>query len=77
MDQRDTNNRIIDLSPSEWTTERERLREPFFGPGLPFLFVFIASIVLATVAHEYGPLAQLSAAAIGAVIGSVVNAIYC
>ena len=67
-------NEPVDLLPSEWKSEREKPREPFFGSGLPLFIGVCISIVLATIAHEagYGPIAKGGAMILGAVIGSAI-----
>jgi hypothetical protein len=39
--------KVVDLAPSEWKSEREKPREPLFGPGLGW---FIEVVILGTIA---------------------------
>jgi hypothetical protein len=41
--------KMIELNPREWRSEREKPREPIFGPGLPgALAYFITWVVVAS-----------------------------
>lgn len=68
--------KLVDLPPHQWQSEREKPREPFFGPGLPFFICFLISIVIAVLLHNHGWMAQLSAGLIGALLGGFAQAIY-
>jgi hypothetical protein len=67
---------IVELAPHEWKSEREKPREPLFGPGLPFFVAFIVGLAIVSVAHQYGPLAQFTGGLIGASLTGLVMAIY-
>lgn len=44
--------KLIDLEPHEWRSEREKPYEPFWGPGLPEAIAYaIGFIVMVTVVH--------------------------
>lgn len=66
----------LDLAPHEWKSERDKPREPFWGPGLPFFVAFIVSIAIAASMHEYGLMAQVGASCIGAILAGAAQAIY-
>jgi hypothetical protein len=36
--------KLIDLNPKEWTSEREKPREPLFGPGLPDALAYLVGM---------------------------------
>jgi hypothetical protein len=43
---------IIDLPPDQWRSEREKPREPFFGPGLPEGIAYVVGFtVMATLVY--------------------------
>jgi hypothetical protein len=41
---------IIDLPPNEWRSEREKPKEPIFGPGLPHVVMWLTGFGLALLA---------------------------
>jgi hypothetical protein len=43
----------IDLEPSEYRSEREKPKEPFFGPGLPQFIVLVILIFVVAYVREY------------------------
>lgn len=36
----------IDLSPREWKSDREKPREPMFGPGAPGAIAYLVTFVI-------------------------------
>jgi len=38
--------RYVDLMPREWKSEREKPREPFFGPGLPGAIAYLIGFAI-------------------------------
>jgi hypothetical protein len=38
--------KIVELLPSEWHSEREKPREPIFGPGLPDAIAYAIGFVI-------------------------------
>jgi hypothetical protein len=40
----DESDKMIELNPAEWTSEREKPREPFFGPGLPDALAYLVGM---------------------------------
>jgi len=36
---------MIELNPTEWTSERKKPREPFFGPGLPDALAYLVGML--------------------------------
>lgn len=64
----------IDLPPTEWTSEREKPAEPFFGPGWPIGLSAIASIVLAAIFHEGG--LYVVGAILGVVVAGIIAQVY-
>ena len=36
----------VDLAPHEWRSEREKPREPFFGPGAPGWLVWMVGLTI-------------------------------
>jgi hypothetical protein len=42
--------KLIDLPPNQWRSERIKPHEPFFGPGLPGAIAWIAGYALTATA---------------------------
>jgi hypothetical protein len=38
--------KIVDLMPNEWRSEREKPREPIFGSGLPGAIAYLVGFVI-------------------------------
>jgi hypothetical protein len=38
--------RVVELLPSEWNSEREKPHEPIFGPGLPSAIAYLIGFSL-------------------------------
>jgi hypothetical protein len=49
----DEDPKFIDLPPQEWKSEREKPREPFFGPGLPNAMLYCVGFIAAVIAFHY------------------------
>jgi hypothetical protein len=44
--------KIVDLAPHEWRSERPKSREPIFGPGLPGALAYIVGFAITlTITH--------------------------
>lgn len=44
----------IDLPPRDWTSDRPKPKEPFFGPGLPYgVSVVVGIVVAAMLANHF------------------------
>lgn len=68
--------KLVDLPPHQWVSEREKPKEPIFGPGFPYFVALVISIFAAAFLKEYGWIGAVSAAAIGAILSGIVYAIY-
>lgn len=38
--------KVVELLPNEWKSEREKPREPIFGPGLPDAIAYVIGFVI-------------------------------
>jgi len=45
--------KMIDLNPREWRSEREKPREPIFGPGLPGALAYVVAWIVTFSAIYY------------------------
>ena len=43
----------LDLDPHEWKSERDKPKEPFFGPGLPAFILLCIQIVAVAYIKRY------------------------
>lgn len=60
MDQPAKNDKVEDLLPHEWKSDRPKPKEPLFGPGVPSFLAFMFWLfVVALVSHYVtGPMMQ-------------------
>jgi hypothetical protein len=63
--------KLIDLEPHKWVSDREKPKEPIFGPGWPILLGVILSVVLAVALIEWNVMPRQFAAALGGIIGTL------
>ena len=65
--------KLIDLEPHKWRSsdEREKPKEPIFGPGWPILLGVILSVVLAVALIEWDVMPRQFAAGLGGIIGTL------
>lgn len=45
--------KLVDLEPHNWKSDREKPREPFFGPGLPDFLAYVIPFTLTAIAVHY------------------------
>jgi hypothetical protein len=48
-----SDNRFIDLPPTEWKSEREKPAEPFFGKGWPEALAYLVGLALMVTATYF------------------------
>jgi hypothetical protein len=63
--------KLIDLEPYKWVSDREKPKEPIFGPGWPILLGIILSVVIAVALIEWNVMPRQFAAALGGIIGTL------
>jgi hypothetical protein len=63
--------KLIDLEPHKWVSDREKPKEPIFGPGWPILLGVILSVVLAVALIEWNVMPRQFAAGLGGIIGTL------
>lgn len=70
------NQKELDLEPHRWQSDREKPKEPMFGPGLPWFLAFVVGIVIAAFLHDYSWTVRLTGAGVGIAISAIVQAIW-
>lgn len=66
----------IDLEPYNWSSDREKPREPIFGPGWPIAVGIVLSIIVATIFADGTAAMKVIGGILGAVIMGIVTSIY-
>ncbi len=66
----------IDLEPYNWKSEREKPREPIFGPGWPIAVGVVLSITVAAVLADGSSAMKILGGVLGAIIMGAITSIY-
>ncbi len=66
----------LDLEPSRWQSDREKPKEPLFGPGLPWFVALAIGILIAALLKDYSWPVRLTGAGVGVAITAIVQAIW-
>lgn len=64
--------KVVELLPNEWTSEREKPHEPIFGPGWPMA----AGVILGIILTVYIGADTFAGRLIGPVLGAVAGSIF-
>lgn len=64
----------FDLEPHNWNSEREKPKEPIFGPGWPIAVAVIAGIAIAAALADQSIALRVFGSAIGAALAGVATA---
>ena len=66
----------VDLEPHNWKSDREKPREPIFGPGWPIALGVVLSIVAATLVSDGTHAMKFVGSILGVVIMALITSIY-